>query len=394
MTFSTRKMIAAIILVGILLALFLGFAFDSIHKVNTSFEIIRDGGIPPELAAVADAVIQNHSVPYVDGITLDGVGMDILLVNHQIQAACLIQNQKKLAVNYETLDTTIQHCNQYRLIANGLDTVIINCDEILGDPVVRAIAHAYHYAFTSTAMLNPSSIDYFPSVNQNETISFYRYAMIESAKQCYFNDAALNDFYYFYDQWTHDQGLNTYQEVILYDYYDGFYAYVKAKVLQGVDPSFDLAEYIDQYQNDYGIYAKDKEPEVMGMLWCFLREKQGKTVVVDQGDVKDIYRMLLDRTPLGQAESNAMKASYHQAFTAYIAFIADIIDQHKNDRQTMKSFIPSLTAETYTDTIHVEDNDYIYLDYTARNSNNDLLTLNAVLVEVSPYSIALFADTD
>ena len=184
-------MIVAVILVGIFLALFLGFAFDSIQKVDTSFAIIEDGKIPAEIAAVADAVIQNQSVPYVDGITLDTIGMDILLVNHQIQAACLVQGQNTFAVDYQTLDFTIQHCNQYRLIANGLDTLVINCDEILGDPVVRAIAHAYHYAFTSTEMLNPASIDYFPSVNQDETISFFRYAMIESAKQVYFHDQTL-----------------------------------------------------------------------------------------------------------------------------------------------------------------------------------------------------------
>ena len=104
--------------------------------------------------------------------------------------------------------------------------------------------------------------------------------------------------------------------------------------------------------------------------------------------------MLLDRTPLGQAEFEEMKASYHQAFSAYMAFIADITDQHKNDMQSMNSFIPSLTAETYTETIHVEDTYYIYLDYTARIDNNDLLSLRAVLVKVSPYSIALFADMD
>ena len=394
MTFSTRKMIVAIILVGISLALFLGFAFDSIQKASTSFEIIADGSIHPELAVIADAIIENSSVPYVDGITPDDIGMDILLVNHQIRAACLIQKRRKLAVDYETLDTTMIRCNQYRLIANGLDTMVINCDEILGDPVVRAIAHTYHYAFTSTEMLNPASIDYFPNVNQNETISFYRYAMIESAKQCYFSDAELNDFYYFYDQWIDYQGLNTYQEVILYDYYDGFYAYVKAKVLQGLDDGFDLVEYIERYQNAFGIYTKDKESEVMGMLWCFLAEKQDKNVIIDQAEIKDIYRKLLDGIPLGQAEYEALKATYDQSFSAYMTFIEDMTQQHKNDMKLMQSMIPSLTAETYTGTIQVDDSYYIYLDYTARKSNNALLELNAVLTKVSPYTITLFVDTD
>ena len=387
-------MIIAVILAGISLALFLGFAFDSIQKVNTSFEIIEDGEIPAEMAEVADAILQNHAVPYVDGITLDTIGMDILLVNHQIQAACLVQNQKKLAVDYETLDTTIRHCNQYRLIANGSDTMVINCDEILGDPVVRAIAHAYHYAFASTETLNPASIDYFPSVNQDETISFYRYAMIESAKQCYFGDAPLHDFYCFYDQWINVQGLDTYQEVILYDYYDGLYAFVKAKVLQGFDSGFDLAEYIKQYENDFGIYAKDRESEAMGMLWCFLREKQGEPVIVEQAEIKDIYRSLLGNTPLGQAEYTALEARYHQAFSEYMHYIADITDRHQNDMQSMPSWIPSLTAETYAETIQVDANYYIYLDYTARKDNNDLLALKAVLAKISPYTITLFTDTD
>ena len=387
-------MIVAVILVGIFLALFLGFAFDSIQKVDTSFAIIEDGKIPAEIAAVADAVIQNQSVPYVDGITLDTIGMDILLVNHQIQAACLVQGQNTFAVDYQTLDFTIQHCNQYRLIANGLDTLVINCDEILGDPVVRAIAHAYHYAFTSTEMLNPASIDYFPSVNQDETISFFRYAMIESAKQVYFHDQTLHDFYYFYDQWIDYQGLDTYQEVILYDYYDGFYAYVKAKVLQGFDSKFDLAAYIAQYQNGFGIYVKDKESEVMGMLWCFLREKQGKTVVTEQAEIKDIYRKLLDSTPLGQAEYAALQAAYHQSFSAYMAYVADITNRHQNDSRIMPSFVPSLTAETYAETIHVDANYYIYLDYTAITDNNELLSLSAVLAEISPYTITLFTDAN
>jgi hypothetical protein len=60
----------------------------------------------------------------------------------------------------------------------------------------------------------------------------------------------------------------------------------------------------------------------------------------------------------------------------------------------MPSFIPGLTAETYAETIHVDANYYIYLDYTARTDNDELLALNAVLVKISPHTITLFADTN
>jgi len=392
MLFSTRKMIVATILVAVILALFLGFAFDSIQKVKTSVEITENEMIYPGLSKTADAILEKYAVPYVDGIALKDIGMDILLVDHQAEAACIIRDQTKYAVNYKKLDQTMVSCNQYRMIADRRETMVINCDQIMGDPVVRAITNAYQYTYASTEMLNPASIEYFPTVDQNETISFYRYGMIESAKQRYFTGAALNDFYYYYDQWAYAQGQATYQEVIHYDYYDGFRAYVRAKVLADIDPDFDLQAFITGYQNAYGIYTKDREYAVMGMLWCFLTEKRGDHVIVDPAETKNIYRKLLDGIPLGQADDEALKVQYHTSFTAYMDFIDETVERYKGDEQTKTARIPALTAETYRGTIKVDDEHFIYLEYCARENNNSLIVLDGVFVKVTPYAITLFTD--
>ena len=393
MQFSTRKMMIAVILVAVLLALFLGFALRSIQQVNTSVEIQTDTAIDSSLAAVAETILSKWNVAYVDAVSLEDIGMDILLVDHLREAACIIKERLYYAVNYNTLDPTVVSCNQYLMLVDKRQTLVINCDEMLGDAAVRAITCAYGYTYASTEALNPDSVDYFPSAEQDETISFTRYQMIQSAISSYFEDAALDAMYYFYEQWADAEGAMTYQEVIRYDYYDGFYAYVTAKVRMDLDSGFDLREYIDSYQNEFDLYAKDRESAVAGLLWCLLAEKQGLDVIVDTADTKDIYRTLFGALPLGQVEEAALRDVYQEKFSAYRTWINDTIAQYQGDAESKDAVVLDLTAERYEETIKIDTQHYIYLRYTARTRDNELLILDGVLASVTPYRITLYLDT-
>lgn len=390
MNFDTKKMIIAVIIVGILFVLFLGYAFNSIQKVEFDIEI-TDETIDIELSDIAETIISKYNTEYVDNKSLQDIDMDILLINHQNESACIIKGQQAYAVDYKKLDKSIVYCNSFLVESKGRRTMIINCDEILGNSSARAIANAYHYEFASSANLSPQNVEYFQTINQDETISFYKYAMIESAKQSYFIDENLDEFYYFYDQWIYYDGMNHYQEVINYDYYDGLKAFVYTKVMNDIDKRFDIKTYIESYKNDFGIYSKDDENKIMGMLWCLLMEKQGKNIFIKDDDkIKDMYKMLLEGTPQGYVEDDALKRDYHNDFIAYIKSIENTITEYKDDVNLINAISPTITAETYTGTIKVEDNYYIYIDYAARDIDNELLEQDYVLAELAPYTIKFF----
>ena len=54
------------------------------------------------------------------------------------------------------------------------------------------------------------------------------------------------------------------------------------------------------------------------------------------------------------------------------------------------SVSPAITAEIYSGTIKIEDNNYIYIDYIARDIENKLIEHDYVLVEMAPYTMEFF----
>lgn len=390
MTFDTKKMIIAVIIVAIGFVMFLGYAFNSIQKVDFDIEILTDKQIDAEIKNIADMIIDRYTVNYVDNISLDDIDIDILLVNHQSESACIIKGQSVYAVNYDKLDKSIVYCNSFLVMLDDKKTMIVNCDEILGNPAARAIANAYHYEFASSANLSPENVECFQTLNQDETVSFYKNAMIESAKKAYFDNEKLDEFYYFYDQWTYYDGTNHYQEVINYDFYDGLKAYAYAKAVKDIDENFDIKEYINSYKNEFGIYSKDVENEIMGMLWCMLMEMQEKEILIDENSTKNMYKILLEGIPQGYVDDGDISIKYSESFAEYIGFIDNIINEYKNDVDIINGDSPIITAESYLGTIKVEDNRYIYINYVARDSNNKLLKQDYVLAEIAPYTIKFY----
>lgn len=390
MSFNTKKMIIATIIVGALFLVFLGYAFSSIQKVDMDIEVMHSKAIDAKLKSIANEIIEKSSVQYVDNVSIQDINTDILLVNHQNKSACIIKGQSVLAANYEKLDKNMVYCNNFIVLVDGRKTLIINCDEILGNAAARAISYMYHYEYVTTNNLSPQSVECFQTITQDETISFYKHAMIESAINAYFNDEKLDRFYYFYDQWSYYKGTNHYQEVINYDYYDGLRTFVYAKVLDDIDINFSMKEYIDSFKNQYGIYSKDDESSVMGMLWCLLMEKQGRNIICDEDARSDIYIMLLEGVPQGQVEEKDLRNDYHEKFVKYIGRIDKIIEEHKEDMTAINPISPIITAEVYSGTIKVEDNHYIYIDYRAREEDNTLMQQDYLTAKVLPYTIEYF----
>jgi|GEM_PF-5902426 len=390
MSFDTKKMIIATIIVGILFVLFLGYAFNNIQKVELEIKLLNDEAIDIKLQNTANEIIDIYSTKFVDDISLSDIDMDILLVDHESESSCIIKEQTVYAVDYKKLDKSLVYCNNYIVLVDDKKTAIINCDEILGNPVARAISNVYHYEYVTTSNLSPESVECFQTVDQDETISFYKYAMIESAKGVYFNDAKLDTFYYFYDQWAYFLGTNKYQEVINYDYYDGFKAFVYAKALDNIDDSYSMMEYLNSYKNQQGIYSKDIESTIMGMMWCLLMEKQGKNIIIEEDEIADMYMMLLEGVPQGQVEEYDLQNEYHKKFAKYIGHIDEIIKEHEEDIIAFAPVLPIITTEAYEGTIKVEDNHYIYIDYKAKDNDNILLEQDYVSVKMSPYTMKFF----
>lgn len=390
MTFNTKKMIIATIFVGILFILFLGYVFNNIQKVELDINILEGSEIDLKLNDIAHGIIDKYDVAFVDDISLKDIGTDILLVDHENKSACIIKRQLAYAVDYEKLDKNIVYCNNYIAIADGVKILIINCDKILGNAIARAIAAAYHYEYTETSSLSPESVVHFQTAKQDGETDFYRYAMIESAKNAYFNDEKLDDFYYYFDQWTYLKGVNQYQEVINYDYYDGFKAYVTTKVLAELNDGFSMEEYLDSYKNKYGIYSKDDEFAAMGLLWFLLSEKQEKSVLYNEELRIDRYKTILEGVPLGQVDDEQLHFEYNKKFKQYQEDIKSIIELCKDDITAISPVSPIIVTETYEGTIKVADNQYIYINYIGIDSNSNLIKQEYLTADIQPYSMEFF----
>jgi len=390
MQLDIKKLVLAIIFTSILFILFLGYAFNSIQKVELDIEIMKGQEIDSKLSNIAKIIIDNNDVAFCDDISMQGIGTNILLVNHESDSACIISNQSVFAVEYEKLDKNMINCNNFIVLVNDVKTVIINCDDLLGNTVARAITAVYHYEYGGMERLNPESVVHFQTTEQDEQVGFLRYAMIESAKSAYFNGEKLDSFYYYYDQWVDNVGLNQYKEVINYDYYDGLKAYITAKVLVVTEKDFSLEEYLNSYKNQYGIYSKDNEFAIMGLMWCLIADKQGNNVLLKDDQKSELYKMMLEGIPLGEVDDKKAHTEYAKKFILYQKDIQRAIELCKDDVATITPVTLIMVTETYDGTIKVDNNHYIYINYVGIDSDHNLIEKKYLTIEIQPYSLKYY----
>lgn len=390
MQFDTKKLVLIIIFTGILFILFLGFAFNSIQKVELDIDILKDQEIDSKINNMAQMIIDHNNVAFCDDISMQDIGTNILLVNHESGSACMISNQSVLAVDYEKLDKNMVNCNQFIVLVDDVKTVIINCDDRLGDTVARAITAVYHYEYAGIERLNPESVVHFQTTEQDDQIGFSRYAMIESAKSAYFDDEKLDSFYYYYDQWVDHIGVNQYKEVINYDYYDGLKAYMTLKVLAVTEKDFSIKEYLDSYKNQYGIYSQDDEFAVMGLMWFLVTEKQGSNVLLKDDQKSELYNRMLEGVPLGEVDDKKAHTEYAEKFILYQKDIQRVIEICQDDDASITPVTLIMVTETYDGTIKVDNNHYIYLNYIGIDSHHNLIKKEYLTIEIQPYSLKYY----
>ncbi len=295
MEISSKKLVIGIIIVGALFVLFLNFAFNSIQKVEMDVTFDEDAYVSDYLMDIAETIASKADNHYVDDVSMNDIKMNLILVDHVNKSACFVEGEAISRLDYEELDRRYINCNSYLMTTgvNNRATIIVNCDEILGDAVARAISSMYHYGYCTTSVLSPERVEYFANKEQDMIVSYYRYQMIESAKSAYFDGEKLDVLYENYRLYSESLAENTAREAVNYDYYDGLKEYVYVQVMMEDDEGFDLESYINSFVNEQGIYTKDDEYKAMGLLLCLLLKEKGISITENVDKKGEWYKLLL-----------------------------------------------------------------------------------------------------
>jgi hypothetical protein len=388
---GSRKMILIIIGLLVLFFLFLHAALNQIQTVDLDIRTAPDDTVTDELTGTAEAFLRYGGTPFIRDITIDDMGLQVLFVDHLAGQAVLARDGTHTPVDYQALDRSVIYCNQYYAYSAKQPTLIVNCDPILGDAAERAIIACYQYELCDLGALDPGNINYFETLDEDERERFYRYQMIESLKDVYFEGQGLDAFRFYYQQWCDHLG-QAYHEILDYDYYDGLKAYIEVKVRGQMTPNYDPKEYIASMKNEYGVYDKAVEYRLMGLLWCLVAEGEGQDIFNRAGMGSDQYQKLLDDTPLGSINDDDDWHAFYRCYQLYMDDLVSMAEKCQNTAATIQPRELSLTAESYGQTIQVGESRYIYLDYIARDDQMEIIQKNCMLAKIQAYNILYYAD--
>ena len=388
---SSRKMILVIVGLLALFALFLHAAFRKIQTVNFDMRIAPDHTVTDGLTDTAEEFLQYGGTPFIRDITIDDMGLQVLFVDHLTGQALLAHEGTHTPVDYQSLDRSVINCNQYYACNGKQPTLIINCDPILGDAAQRAVIACYQYEICDLGALDPENINYFETLDEDPRERFYRYQMIESLKDVYFGGQSLDVFRFYYQQWCDHLG-QAYHEILDYDYYDGLKAYIEMKVRYRMTPDFDPKEYIASMKNEYGVYDKSVEYGLLGALWCLVAEGEGVDIL-NRADIgSDQYKRILEDIPLGAFDEGGDWQRFYRNYQTYRDDLTSMAEACQNAAGNINPRELSLTAELYDQTIQIGESQYIYLAYTARNDQMEIIRKDCMLARIKAYKILYYAD--
>lgn len=383
-----KVMMIAVILLAALLMVFLQKAFNNIQKADIDFTDAT-GPASERLESIADDVIDSYDVMFVDETSLRDLNLGILLLDHAEASALLIKDGTKKNIDYGSIPTSVSYCNTYIVEANQMETMIINTDVLLGDPFVRTIAYGYHYRFAKMNTLNPESIDYFITTQQNKETRFLRYMMIESAKAALLDDTNMDVLSYYYDEWGTRISDDVRNNVSNYDFYDGFLSYVSWKAMLYQDPDIALSQYLDGFINEDHIYDQDTEFRVMGLLYCLLAEREGIALIDTGKRPVNRYSALLRNSVIGDGDAleSDKRVQFEVNLSSHISQVESMIQMNQATLDSGKKKDIVITAESYEHAIAVEDNAYIYMNYQARLEDGSIFEVPYQVVRITPIKV-------
>ena len=224
-------MILIIIILIVIFGLFLNYSFNKIQTVDMNVEVIQIDNISPILQNNVNRLYSLSGIPFINNLTMFDYDIEIMFVDHQNKQAVLVGKNEYNSVEYQTLDKNIISCNSYTVYINKQPTIVVNCDEILEDPVAQAIMLSYQFGAQGFETLNPNEVEYFQNPNMDKVESYLRFMMIDSLMDVYFNDTTLETFNFYYDSWIEHSKEDRYQDIVNYDYYDGIREYIILKQL-------------------------------------------------------------------------------------------------------------------------------------------------------------------
>lgn len=256
MKLSSKKLILAIfILLGVFI-FFLRNTFILLQTVTLDVETHEIEKIEESLKTGLEFLDEYKDHEVVEKFSL--AKQQIVLVDNIKEKAILwndVKDNQNKQLIYEEIPDSIKYVNSFMIKLNNQPTVIINCDQILGDMNVRILVDTYSYLILKKSRLNAKEITYFPSLDENIKERFLRNQMIKVLLEAYENNDSLENFRFYFEKWQEEVG-DKYKSIAEYDWHEGSKEYIKVKAKQLLEEDFNLSIYIEGKLNEYRFFLQ------------------------------------------------------------------------------------------------------------------------------------------
>ena len=389
---SIKKLIIAIIIIAVIFVFFIRYTFQSLQNVELTLDTFQIETSDSSFKKELEFLDRYRGYGFIDNFSLDN--LQIVLINHFNEKAFLwndlIDNGNKELI-YKEIPDNIKYSNSFLVWLNKHKTLIINCDDLLGDTRERIIVDSYKYLQMSESKLNPKEISFFSGVNENVYERFLRNKMLESLLDTYINNKTLESFRFYYEKWQEEVGeiCNLISE---YDWYEGSKEYITVKVKQEIEEDFKIYDYIQNKRNKYGFFDKEDEYSIIGLIINLYAEKNDIILYDSSQYQNNIYKILLNNTPYISREFDSNSFEVFKAqYEEYKEDMINILETFNYDEQDIIMSYEDIISEIYHGTFKIDKNYYLYQNYKARLKDNSIVSKDYIFVRVSPYKIQYFS---
>lgn len=388
---STKKLVIGIVITIILFIFFIKYAFNAIQKVELTLDTQSIKNSEQYFEEELAFLKQYGSYEFVEGFALDK--LQIVLIDNKNKQAILwndLNSKGNKQLDYKEIPNDIKYSNSFFIKLNKKNSVIMNCDTLLGDIRERIVVSSYQYMRLEESKLNPDEVQYFQTIDENVYVRFLRNMMIESLAKAFQSNGSLEEFKNYIYKWQNEVG-DTYKSIAKYDMYEGSIEYIKIKVQQVLDADFQLSAYLHSKKEAYGFYTKEDEYRLIGMLMLLYTENNNRNLYPSSNSNNDVYMNLLHGTPYVSREMDSGELElFETTYAQYNNKLKEMINTYSLDNLDVSMTYREIECENYEETIKIRDNYYIYTNYIGRLKNGEVILKDYILVKVAPYKIEYY----
>jgi hypothetical protein len=384
---SSKKIIVGIIFTMILFVFFMRYTLISLQKETVDL-------VTYEYEAVSDRLEEGIQIlgkdKFLERFQIDG--NPILLIDHIEKDAIIWSKESIRSIKYADIPQNMKKANSFFLEINDENTVLINTDEILGDLEERMIGESYKYLRLKQDKLDPYEVDYFPSINENVELRYFRNMIIDELIIANKENTGLERAKCFFDKWE-EYDADDFNYVAHYDIYEGYQEYIKLEVKEKNNNDFDIYSYLESKRNEFGFFNKEDEYKIIGLLLIQYSFNNDIDLIRENQADNNIYKNLLYKTPSITYEEYESYEEFKVKHEKWMQSLPEIIysgfDEFENTHDVEFSH-ENIVTEKYDYTFKINSNYYLYINYCARFNDNSVIEKDHIIVRVSPNLIEYY----